>query len=50
MLAVAFRQALGLPLTNHALFLKHRIDSVTIRTVPRPEGRGGSNDLLNLGR
>ena len=46
LLAVVAHQAPGLPLSNHALFLTHRIDSVTVRGV----AGGGANNLRNLGR
>ena len=46
LLAVVAHQAPGLPLSNHALFLTHRIDSVTVRGV----AGGGTSNLRNLGR
>ena len=46
LMAVIAYQAPGLPLSNHALFLTHRIDSVTLRGVPG----GRSNNLRNMGR
>ena len=46
LLAVVAHQAPGLPLSNHALFLTHRIDSVTVRGV----AGGGVSNLRNLGR
>ena len=46
LLAVIAHQAPGLPLSNHALFLTHRIDSVTLRGM----AGGGANKLRNLGR
>jgi glycosylphosphatidylinositol transamidase len=46
LLAVVAHQAPGLPLSNHALFLTHRIDSVTVRGV----AGGTARNLRNLGR
>ncbi|XP_011402542.1 PREDICTED: glycosylphosphatidylinositol anchor attachment 1 protein-like [Amphimedon queenslandica] len=48
--AVLSHQATGLPFNNHALFLKHRIDSLTLQILPEnnyfPSGRG----LLSVAR
>ena len=53
MFAIAAHQAHGLPSSNHGLFLRHRIDSVTVRGVASVDGggaRGSVNSLFNIAR
>lgn len=49
-LSLAAHQAPGLPLTNHALFLKHRIDSLTVRGVANPITTHDHRSLHKLAR
>lgn len=51
--AMASRQAPGLPQGGHAHFLQHRIDSLTVRGVRRASdamATGTSRDLLGVAR
>ncbi|XP_064398574.1 glycosylphosphatidylinositol anchor attachment 1 protein-like [Halichondria panicea] len=48
MVAIAAHQAPGLPLANHGLFLKHRIDAVTLRGVVGTTSK--LNSLFNIAR
>ena len=49
-LSLAAHQAPGLPLTNHALFLRHRIDSLTVRGVANPITTHDHRSLNKLAR